>query len=74
MTHIPYPLIQIHNYVAQSLSVQNGFKVQTSKTSNLSKVAIKKKLIDLIVHVPGICIMCSVQVLSIILQHAKLLV
>lgn len=42
MTHIPYPLIQIHNYVAQSLSVQNGFKVQTSKTSNLSKVAIKR--------------------------------
>lgn len=42
MTHIPYPLIQIHNYVAQSLSIQNGFKVQPSKTSNLPKVAIKK--------------------------------
>lgn len=42
MTHIPYPLIQINNYVAQSLSIQNGFKVQTPKTSNLPKVAIKK--------------------------------
>lgn len=42
MTHIPYPLIQIHNYVTQSLSIQIGFKVQPSKTSNLPKVAIKK--------------------------------
>lgn len=42
MTHIPYPLIQIHNYVTQSLSIQNEFKVQPSKTSNLPKVAIKK--------------------------------
>lgn len=42
MTHIPYPLIQIHNYVAQSWSIQNGFKVQPSKTSNLPKVASKK--------------------------------